>query len=318
MIMVKKIAVIITAVCLLVTSIFAFGGCKGEDEVNNLLKDTDFKNGFMLFHSGISIGNLSTFESGTRSWFMYQNNSRFIMKKDSLKIDTATEKLYENDGKKVRVYKDENGDYVLNFALYCNNEYETPRTQTSDPWVHLMFEQRFEEGLGASNYSELNLSIDVQHNTLINHMTPEEHNPNIMCAQTNIYFILRNNNPESEDYQSFIWLGLTMFDDRKEIPTGSYMVDSGFEGATDTLIFCPDMRNYFESSLRDGKWQTVKCELISLIGEALKKAQAKKYFLNTEIEDLILYNFYISTEVSGTFTHEMSFKNISIEGVEKE
>ncbi len=315
--MLKKLISFVTVACMMLTGIFAFSGCKGENKMNNLLKDTEFQNGFMLFNKGISIGNLATFGKGPRSWFMYQNNSRFIMKNDSLKVDTANEKLYENDGKKVRVYKDENGDYVLNFALYCNNEYETPRTQVSDPWVHLMFEQRFENGIGAANFSELNLSIDVQHNNLVNHMTPEEHNPNIMCAQTNIYFILRNNNPQSEDYQSFIWLGLTMFDDRKEIPTGSYMVDSGFEGATDTLIYCPNMREYIDSSVHDKEWHTVKCELISLIGEALEKSKAKNYFTSTEIEDLVLENFYISTEVSGTFTHEMSFKNIVISGVEK-
>lgn len=303
----------VIAVCL----VSSLASCNKEENNVNILKDSEFKNGFMLFNKGNSIGNLPTFEKGIRSWFMYQNNSRFIMKKEAIKVDTETEKLYENEGKKVRIYYDENGDVVLNFALYCDNEYETPRTQTSDPWVHLMFEQRFEGGLKASDYKSLNLSLQVQNNQLINHMTPEEHNPNIMCAQTNIYFILRNVNESSSDYQSFIWLGLTMFDDRSEFPAGTYMVDTGFEGATDTLIYTANMRNYLDSSVHDKQWHDIDCDLLALMEEALGKAKAKNFFKNTELSDLSLENFYISTEVSGNFTHEMSFKNIVVSGENK-
>ncbi len=281
--------------------------------MNNLLKDCDFKNGFMLFNKGSSIGFLRTFSTdGERVWFMHQNNSRFIMKRDSLVSSSDTEVVYENEGKKVRVYKDENGASVLNFALYCDNEYETVRTKTSDPWVHLMFEQRFDNDIKMTDYNALTLSFEARNDRLINHMTPEEYNRNIMCAQTNIYFILRNVNEQSDDCGSFIWLGVRVFDDRFGIPPRTSMVDSGFEGATDTVIYCPNMKAYLDSSMHDGNWHKITVELKAVVAEALEAAKKHKVFENTTADDLALQNFYISTEVSGNFTHEMSFKNLSV------
>ena len=283
-----------------------------------LLMDPTFGGGFTAMQAtGTSTMGSLTFakNSVARPWLLYQNNSKFILNRDSMPSVDGKIVYYQNQGKKISREVNNDQSVTLGMAVYASKEYDEPRKQASDPWVHLMAQQDF-ENLMLKDYSNFVLSLDVRVPYFKINMSEDDYNPNIMCAQHNIYFIIKNTNINSKGFNDWFWFGINMYDNRKPVASETLSMDTGFEGATNTVIYVPDGSKVFGTqSTHDGKWHSLSYDVKPEIIAALNKAQNRGLFTNTTADDLKIVNMYFSWEVSGGFDCEILYKNIGFFGV---
>ena len=142
-------------------------------------------------------------------------------------------------------------------------------------------------------------------------MTDSEYNEALHTAQSPLYFILRNTNPQSADCNKFIWLGIQTFDYRYRQTTEHETIS--WDAGTNTYIYnIPQRPLWGDIDFHDGKWHRLQADLLPHIRMCLDKMKEKGFFKDTNLSDLEISGMNFGWEVPGTFRAAASIKDLSL------
>lgn len=225
-----------------------------------------------------------SFEDG---FHVYQDESR------TLRVNTETGEL----------------DMQLNSWLEYQERFGGSRVDVSQTWSHFLIEQNFSQSVLLSELSSLNLSFGFEISDVT--MYDEEHyNPSVHAAQFIMYFTIRNT-----EFDNFFWFGVPLFDNRGNEGKPSYNIDSGFEGATNALIYRMGQNDFLPNGVEVGNKYTVNVDLIPFIQDAMIIGTTVTN--NPPLAGWDWNNCYIDYmnagwELPGSFNIESSFTDLSL------
>ncbi|MFD0713333.1 hypothetical protein [Paenibacillus sp. GCM10027626] len=283
----------------------------GQD---NWILDTAFESGAMVFNpipgSARVNGKLDfgrNLEGKKTEWIVTQWNSKSDAAKMTGKRD-GDRYLYENEYKTIAVAD----DGTITLGLDAGKEYKKPRSSQTDPWLHLYLEQRYKERHRLSEADDLTLQFEVRITESFSYMKPDEYNPGLHSSMA-VFYLIIGDQKGSGDFINFC---VPIYDNREDIPSGEWHIDSGFNLAGDThkLIYTVDGKLIYDHPTGDGQWHKVNLQLKPHIEKALEIAKQNGYFSDAEYEDLGLDAIYIGWEVPGVFKSEMQIRDVTIAG----
>ncbi len=321
--------------------------CKTTEQINEykelgyspLFQDTNFKKGFRVtktfygsgespYHDDEKINFYDLYPSASSyDWTIAQWSSQYDLMKENGKSITSDESglvhTITSQGKTV------NGAFVPAKQVICDSqtgeitltanasvEYEKARV-SSDPWVHLLFEQSTFKLDGSyvnlSSSKSIVMEADYEVTKCEDKMNGEA-NANVHAAQLVWYVTLQNLNKSSKGYGKYIWFGLNLFDNRSAGQTTTLY--SQYDVGTSTGIYSPSSSLYLDSN--NGRIPTVgkrvkaKIDLLSITQTAYEEGKKKGYFDDTEYEDLCLGGMNFGYELPGTYDISSKFYGINI------
>jgi hypothetical protein len=325
----SNIYIILTAL----TALF-FAGCNSKDQpVNNediedtegweVIGDIHFKNGLAVspLHPRI-VTEAGGFEKANTDtvyfekqdvlpvWQMCQWYSKYDLAGAQAVKHPDNSIAYSNQGKKIVRYAD--GSLLLDITT--STEYEHPR-RDEENWPHLLIQQDFPEMPVIGKVEHLNFSIQLQIVKCENKMEVGDFNANLHTAQSPFYFILRNNNKASEDYNASMWFGIPSFDYRY---TGMSETESiSWDTGTGMYIYnVPQKLIWGNISFQDEQWHKAEVDILPLIIKAVSAMKTRGLFQSTRLSDLVLTGMNFGWEVPGTFDAAIVVKEISLKVVE--
>ena len=122
---------------------------------------------------------------------------------------------------------------------------------------------------------------------------------------------MRNENPESPDYQLALWVGIPSFDYRYLRLDSTERVH--WDIGTATYIYAiPPRTVWGDISFHDHQWHKAQIDLLPLILRSLEAMQEKGVFTHTVPKDLVLTGMNFGWEVPGTFDAGLEVRNMSI------
>lgn len=333
----KKIMGLILASCLALS----FGGCGGgtssvsdssgapgmsdgagdsasggaEITETQIIADRTFQHGFNVKSQtdGIAtpIGQIRLDENDTAAplWNIGQWYCGYYHKDDQTLYDSynimnaahsvnGTKHTFIDASKKLSV-DTETGE--IGMRLLGTEEY-TANRQQNEPWPHLLLEYSMTENYSLAELKSVRFEMDFMLTKLTSGYTsPSQIDTDLHTAQFVFYCTLRNNNPQSEDYGSYIWFGLNLFDARYEIVPAYASQDSGKEINTGAFIYQPISSVYCRTPTRLGEEQNIDFDMLPRMRDAFKAAQDARFLVNTKWEDLALCSGNFGFEVTGTY-----------------
>lgn len=214
--------------------------------------------------------------------------------------------VYESRGKKV-VW---NMDGCLWLEINTSHEYDRPR-QGNEPWPHLLIEQSFVQHPNIGKVKQLDFSIEMKLEKCERKMSDCDYNPEIHTAQSPFYFVLKNVNERSKDFNSFIWFGIPSYDYRYQRTTNQETIS--WDIGTSTYIYnVPQLPVWGDISFQDKQWHQAKVDVLPLIKKGIEKMREKGYFKDTLWDDIEICGMNFGWEIPGTFDVAISVKNISL------
>ena len=304
-----------------------------------LFQDTNFKKGFRVtktfygsgespYHDDEKINFYDLYPSASSyDWTIAQWSSQYdLMKEGGMSLTSDESGLVHtitSQGKTV------NGVFVPAKQVICDSktggitltanasvEYEKARI-SSDPWVHLLFEQgTFKlDGSYVNLSSSKSIVMEADYEvTKCEDMMNGEANANVHAAQLVWYVTLQNLNKSSKGYGKYIWFGLNLFDNRSAGQTTTLY--SQYDVGTSTGIYSPSSSLYLDSNNGRipaiGKRVKAKIDLLSITQKAYEEGKKKGYFDDTEYEDLCLGGMNFGYELPGTYDISSKFYAINI------
>lgn len=217
--------------------------------------------------------------------------------------------IYRNEGKEIA----RSSDGTLLLDITTSTEYDHPRT-SSDAWPHLLIQQDFVNQPNLGQIERLDFSMELRIVRCENRMKEDEFDENLHTAQSPFYFFMRNENPESPDYQLALWVGVPSFDYRYPRLDSTERVQ--WDIGTATYIYAiPPRTIWGDISFHDHQWHKTEIDLLPLILRSLKAMQEKGTFTHTVPADLVLTGMNFGWEVPGTFDAGLMVRNMSIRAV---
>ena len=214
--------------------------------------------------------------------------------------------IYRNEGKEIA----RSSDGTLLLDITTSTEYDRPRTST-DAWPHLLIQQDFVNRPNIGQIERLDFSMELRIVHCENRMKESEFDKNLHTAQSPFYFFMRNENPESPDYQLALWVGIPSFDYRYLRLDSTERVH--WDIGTATYIYAiPPRTVWGDISFHDHQWHKAQIDLLPLILRSLEAMQEKGVFTHTVPKDLVLTGMNFGWEVPGTFDAGLKVRNMSI------
>lgn len=214
--------------------------------------------------------------------------------------------VYENQGKKV-VW---NPDGSLWLEINTSHEYDKPR-QENEPWPHLLIEQSFGRHPNIGKVKQLNFSMEIKLEKCEKKMSDSDYNKEIHTAQSPFYLVLKNVNEQSEDFNSFIWLGIPSYDYRYQRMKDQESIS--WDIGTATYIYnVPQLSVWGDIAFQDKQWHQAKLDVLPLIKKGIEKMREKGYFKDTLWDDIEICGMNFGWEIPGTFDAAVSVRNISL------
>lgn len=272
-----------------------------------LLADEGFRYGFNL--KGLNSirdghGAIKSFQLTDRrpKWFLCQWNSKynlisgeFNVKKDGYRIRDASKSLTVQR------------DSELVFELDANKEYAAPRGE-NDPWPHLLIEQEITENNRIRDLGRLVCHARFRLLEFESYMHGEE--KEYHAAQFVWVVTLKDANPDSPSYNSFIWVVFCPFDSRYEFAPLFTQQDKALPDGE--FIYSFGGRDFMEKSLWDGEEALMHFDLFPRIDAILACAQSRGFMTGSRKEDLIVSSTNMGFEITGTFRCKVSVKDLKI------
>lgn len=255
-------------------------------------------------------------------WIMTQWWTPFPFS-DSKFEDTEMYYRYSNESRSCKINK-EDGEITIYLNSYL--EYEKrlghSRDKAIQPWSHFLFEQDFYHPLSFRKLqafiARLDFCIDK-----VNQLDEAHYNPEIHAAQLLWYLTIKevkkntavdDSNPLKDNY---IWIGIPIFDNRYKTIKGSQVIDKGFSGATNSLIYTISSSAYLkEEPIQLGKYYSIDVDLLPYIKKSVRYAIRQGIFSSER--NLFVNYMNIGWEVPGSFEVESRLKNIHLEAISDE
>lgn len=319
----RKRNLVMFLICIsLLLGICFYSCCTASDEEWEAIQDPLFENGFALSpldprivheKGGFEKSCVDTLRFEEQDvlpiWKMAQWYSHNDLANTSAVKDKNGGMIYMNHGK--RVIRNSDGSLWLEINTSC--EYEKPR-EDGEPWPHLLIEQSFVHCPNIGKVKELNFSIDIRLEKCERKMTDSEYNPGLHTAQSPFYFVLKNVNHQSKDFNSFIWLGIPSFDYRYQRMNNQET--TSWDIGTSTYIYnVPQLAVWGDIVFQDNQWHEARIDILPLIRQGVENMREKGYFKDTVWDDLEISGMNFGWEIPGTFDAAVSIKNLSLKVV---
>lgn len=239
-------------------------------------------------------------------WQLSQWHSKYDFAKAQPVKNEDGSMEYHNNGKRIVRYPD--GSLLLDITT--STEYNRARKDGED-WPHLLIEQTFEKNPNIGKAKEMIFSMALKLTKCENKMLEEEFNESLHTAQSPFYFVLKNTNKESEDFNKSLWLGIPSFDYRYTQMNENEIIS--WDIASNMYIYnVPQRVIWGDVSFQDMQWHKTKTDILPLIKQAVESMKSKDLFLRTSLSDLELVGMNFGWEVPGTFDAAIFVKGISL------
>ncbi len=286
--------------------------------------DTKFTQGFMLSYPDSSRGRSveAVLNFGLRDrkpcWRLCQWGTKYTLAAvRCIRSDDGCF-IYENKGKKVVVGKtgSETGDLVL--EVRGGAEYGVVARKYGESWPHLLIEQ---DAVNVHRLDELDsiwFEIGVRLLHCKKRMTDVEYDPGLHAAQFQMFFIVKNINPDSDERGSFYWFGVPFFDNRHKIPPAFMAKDIGKADATGKFIYTVAGETLGVMDLRAGKWVNIQVDLLGYVKSGVQEAVKRGYLKSLDLHDYAVVNMNLGWEIPGTFGAAAQIRGLNIFAVTRD
>lgn len=234
--------------------------------------------------------------------------------------------LYENQSKTVGVNTSTGEISLLLKGSEC---YKYDR-KYGEEWPHLVLLQNWGDVPGdfcytnpeyaLKNIDSLRVKLNLKVDEFVDNMG-EDANPDLHSAICMYYIMLGYKQPAASAYSDFLYLGLTVFDNRNAIPAGGSYQDGGKASTTNKWIYNINGTDYYDpwennlwenGAVAKGKWANVDLELLPYVERAFKDAQNGDCMKGANMDDLYVVGLYLGFELPGNYDLGMTFKDVEI------
>jgi hypothetical protein len=177
------------------------------------------------------------------------------------------------------------------------HEYGGKYRDPNSPWAHLLIQQDIGISRGSlplSQVNELYWSLNIRLDYMDQHIQPG-YNINYYAAVFPLYLMIQNLNRSHPEYGKFVWLGITLYDDRAYNMWDYINGDS----ASQSLIYCPSFTNFASASVQDGGWVYVSGDMMPFVNLALQTAVNRSFFKSDDLSNFYVANMNMGWEMFG-------------------
>ncbi len=282
-----------------------------------LLNDPIFQTGFNVLEptTGVIQGSLQyTSANGSPQWNLTQWYSSSSIYGSSPTILSSGSYQFADSNKAITIGPSTSSDGNLIFALNGFNDFNGVYRGASDPFPHLLADQRIADPdgwLGTSTpfigeMSSLDFSIDA----LLQYHVRNQlsgYNPAIHSLQYNCVFLIQNLRQGNSGYGKNMYFMSTLFDDRYPVPSQNIQIDL----FTGKFIYDVGLIPFSSTGLTVGTWKTISGNLLPLIKNALNEAWGRGILTeSTLFSDYKVSMFTTGFECSGLNIGTMQIKNL--------
>jgi len=245
------------------------------------------------------------------TWQLAQWGTQFLLTPGIFSQEGESIWTIKNQAKTISLQK-ENQDWGI--WLNCNGiaEYQGKLRKYGEPWPHLLLEKHFAKGI---KIQEQNVCFNIEFritNCTCEPTLKDSLDPTLHTAQITAYWVVKNANSKSRDFNEYFWFGIPLFDARYPIPPEYVNADIGSAYTTNRLIAVIDGNRFYDHNTGDGEWKKINVLLNPLFEEALNKGKAQNFLKNSNIEDFILSSFNLGWEITGPYNAEIQIKHLSL------
>lgn len=307
----------VVLVMVIVPAALAARGAQGSDGVA-LFGDLQFRQGFLLSYpdssKGRSVEAVLHLDDVDKIpvWRLCQWGTKHTLANAPCVRSGNGDLSYGNEAKKVIVGGSDSPNQDLVLELRAKAEYGTNIRRSGESWPHLLVEQ---DAIHLHPLDELDgIQFDIMLRLLYctNYMTKDQFDPGLHAAQFQMFFIIKNISPASENHGGYYWFGVPFCDSRYDVPPAYMAKDAGKDDATGRFIYTVDGKAAGMMSLTDGQWVTLHVDLLPHIKDGLQEAVRRGYLKSSDPADYAVANMNLGWEVPGTFDGAMQVKNLNI------
>ncbi len=254
-------------------------------------------------------------DEGAPCWRLAQWGTRFNLASAEEEYAKGIRSL-SNPGKTVTVFPGGLPKEGVLLAVNGGAEYGGKLRRRGEAWPHLLIEQQMKSAVFLDTLETLNFNVafKVAYCRLASKETVD---PALHTAHITAFWVIRNANKSSDDFNDMIWFGLPLFDARYSIPRGHQAVDQGKADASGKFICTIDGTRFFPDGVKTGEWQKLSCDMLPLVHEALSISQKKGFLTKSSFEDFSVTSFNLGWEVPGPYDCAIHLRNLSLVGTKK-
>lgn len=297
-----------------------------ENGYTALFNDPFLKNGFtVLKPDGSVAGNIAGVNATDEpSWVFPQWGSKYDIYNyaERTYFNGGNVYTYVSAGQKIdgveipgKILTVDSTKGSIYMELNAQVEYDHPR-KDGESWPHTLMSQDF--GGNLVHVSELkdlvmNMSYEI---TKFEDCMGSSADSGKHCAQLVWYITLQNRTVGHKDYGSYVWFGITLWDNRiSGAPFGGYAAeDAGKEDATHAFIYQPSSALVHPNGKCPvvNEYRTVDFHLLDAAKAAFNTAKERGYLGDTLWEDIYIGGMNFGFEVTGTYNVAAQIDSVGV------
>jgi len=284
-----------------------------------LFADANFQKGFNVLNpsTGVVEGPLQyTTNNGTPMWNLAQWYSKLSIYGATPALLPSGSYQYANQYKAVTIGPPASTDGSLIFAINGQNEFNNIYRSASDPFPHLLADQRIADPDGwlGTNTPFIGNMISAPFNidALLQYETRNQqsgYDSTIHALQFSCSFLIQNLRQGNAGYGKSMYFLVMLYDDRYPTPGPSITTDL-FSGR---LIYNVGITPFSSTGLTIGQWKNISGDLLPLIKNGLDEAWRRGLLTeSTSYNDYKIGLASIGWECTGLNIGTMQVKNLSL------
>lgn len=284
-----------------------------------LIGDPGFERGFAVKEDSGDFSPAKWNEAATPIWTITHHHSKSTFANRD-KFQFRQNGLTFNDGLSLLDVHPEGGDADVIVGLNADKEYGGVYRQKGDPWPHIYLTQRISDpaghlGANAPSLAEIN-KIDFSLNVRLLHdrANPKEGRiKSVHAAQFILFFTIQNLNRQSEGHGDYYWFGIALYDDREPLTHLHAMQDKGSakKKGTDKLIYNIGIEPFTSDVVADGRWVTVRGDILPHILAGLQEAWKRGYLpASQNLSDYRIGSLVLGWEIPGLNDAAIAIKDL--------
>lgn len=226
---------------------------------------------------------------------------------------------YENESRKA-VIDTNNGSFQMTLnseAEYLKN-YGQKDKPSDKSWSHFLLEQNFDasQQFHMNMFESLTVSFDFSIDAC--EYRGDKADSSQEAAQFLFYLRLFNMPPEGADEKEVgkrnanIWFGLPLFDSRYDFVGEYKQGDTGFVGATGSLIYSISSTEFLDEKIQYTKTYHVEIDVLSYLKDAIIYGVLNNFLPNCQWSNMVLRYLNVGWELPGSFFASSTLSNLDI------
>ncbi|MBP7053047.1 MAG: hypothetical protein KBE65_18740 [Phycisphaerae bacterium] len=306
---------------LFVLAILSAGSAAWGADGTALFADMQFRRGFLLSYPDSSRGRAVEAvltlgdANNVPAWRLCQWATKYSLAQAACVPGEAGDRSYENQGKRVVVGGPGSPNRDLILDIRGKVEYGASARKPGESWPHLLIEQDAAVLYPLDELDGIRLAITLRLVHCVNHIPAGQYDPGLHAAQFQMFFIVKNIAPASQDRGDYFWFGVPFFDSRHDIPPAYMARDAGKGDATGKFIYTLDARSLGIAPLSDGRWIVVQADLLPFIRSGLQEAVKRGYLKDATLHGYAVANMNLGWEIPGTFDAAIQVRDLDISAI---